>query len=556
MLGGVGALRERLGDAARSFAQVFRNPSIRRIEGAWAVSIMAHWAYGIALAVYAYGNGGAAAVGLIGLVRFLPSAAASPFAAVLGDRYRRERVMVTADLVRSTLLATTTAVVIMDGSPVLVYLLAGLVAVAYSAVRPAQAALLPTLARSPQELTAANVTSSTIESLGIFGGPAIGGILLAATSEQVVFGACAAAFLLSATLVSRVRVETEPEPRERPQGVWREFTAGFAMLFRERGLRVLVLLLVSQTLVAGALNVLIVVTALELLDLGERGVGFLNSAVGIGGLVGAVVTAALIGRRLSSNFVIGIFLWGIPIALIGVFPEPGAALLFLALVGLGNTLVDVSAFTLLQRAVPDEVLARVFGAVQSLWVATIGIGAILAPLLIAAVGVRGALLVTGALLPVLATLARRRVAELDEVPVPERELALLRAIDLFAPLPQPTLESLAQALHPVRLAPGEEIFRQGDIGDRYYVVAEGEVEIVVDGRVARVTEPGGYFGEIALLRDVPRTATVRAKTDVVLEALDRDDFIAAVTGHAASAETADSVIATRLASLRPGLASV
>ncbi|HET9323119.1 MAG TPA: MFS transporter [Gaiellaceae bacterium] len=552
----MGALRERLGDAARSFAQVFRNPSIRRIEGAWAVSIMAHWAYGIALAVYAYGNGGAAAVGLIGLVRFLPSAAASPFAAVLGDRYRRERVMVTADLVRSTLLATTTAVVIMDGSPVLVYLLAGLVAVAYSAVRPAQAALLPTLARSPQELTAANVTSSTIESLGIFGGPAIGGILLAATSEQVVFGACAAAFLLSATLVSRVRVETEPEPRERPQGVWREFTAGFAMLFRERGLRVLVLLLVSQTLVAGALNVLIVVTALELLDLGERGVGFLNSAVGIGGLVGAVVTAALIGRRLSSNFVIGIFLWGIPIALIGVFPEPGAALLFLALVGLGNTLVDVSAFTLLQRAVPDEVLARVFGAVQSLWVATIGIGAILAPLLIAAVGVRGALLVTGALLPVLATLARRRVAELDEVPVPERELALLRAIDLFAPLPQPTLESLAQALHPVRLAPGEEIFRQGDIGDRYYVVAEGEVEIVVDGRVARVTEPGGYFGEIALLRDVPRTATVRAKTDVVLEALDRDDFIAAVTGHAASAETADSVIATRLASLRPGLASV
>lgn len=556
MLGGVGALRERLGDAARSFAQVFRNPSIRRIEGAWAVSIMAHWAYGIALAVYAYGNGGAAAVGLIGLVRFLPSAAASPFAALLGDRYRRERVMVTADLVRSTLLATTTAVVIMDGSPVLVYLLAGLVAVAYSAVRPAQAALLPTLARSPQELTAANVTSSTIESLGIFGGPAIGGILLAATSEQVVFGACAAAFLLSATLVSRVRVETEPEPRERPQGVWREFTAGFVMLFRERGLRVLVLLLVSQTLVAGALNVLIVVTALELLDLGERGVGFLNSAVGIGGLVGAVVTAALIGRRLSSNFVIGIFLWGIPIALIGVFPEPGAALLFLALVGLGNTLVDVSAFTLLQRAVPDEVLARVFGAVQSLWVATIGIGAILAPLLIAAVGVRGALLVTGALLPVLATLARRRVAELDEVPVPERELALLRAIDLFAPLPQPTLESLAQALHPVRLAPGEEIFRQGDVGDRYYVVAEGEVEIVVDGRVARVTEPGGYFGEIALLRDVPRTATVRAKTDVVLEALDRDDFIAAVTGHAASAETADSVIATRLASLRPGLASV
>lgn len=556
MLRAVSALRDRLGDSARSFGKVFRNPNIRRIEGAWAASIIAHWAYGIALAVYAYRDGGAAAVGLVGLVRFLPSALASPFAAVLGDRYRRERVIVVAELTRAALLAASTAVVVLEGPAALVYLLAGLVAVAYSAVRPAQAALLPSVAKTPQELTAANVTSSTIESLGIFGGPAIGGVLLAATSEDVVFGATAAAFLLSAILVSRVRVEVQPEPREARAGVFREFTAGFVTLFRERGLRVLVLLLASQTLVAGALNVLIVVTALQLLDLGERGVGFLNSAVGIGGLVGALVSAALIGRRLSSNFIVGILLWGIPIALIGIFPEPGPALLFLAIVGLGNTLVDVSAFTLLQRAVPDDVLARVFGAVQGLWVATIGIGSIVAPLLIAAVDIRGALMITGALLPILATLLRRRLAQLDAVPVPERQLELLRGIDLFAPLPQPTLESLAQALSPVRLRAGEEIFRQGDIGDRFYIVADGELEIVQDERVVNVTGPGGYFGEIALLRDVPRTATVRAKTDVELFALDRDDFIAAVTGHAASAETADSVISTRLGSARPGLASV
>lgn len=550
------ALRERLGDSARSFGRVFRNPNIRRIEGAWAASIIAHWAYGIALAVYAYRDGGVAAVGLVGLVRFLPSAVASPFAAVLGDRYRRERVIVVAELVRALLMAATTAVVIMDGPAALVYVLAALVAIAYSAVRPAQAALLPSVAKTPKELTAANVTSSTIESLGIFGGPAIGGLLLAATSGEVVFGAAAAAFLLSALLVSRVRVETQPEPRERHESVLHEFTAGFATLFREPGLRILVALLASQTLVAGALNVLIVVVALRLLDLGEEGVGFLNSAVGIGGLLGALVAAALIGRRLSSNFLVGIFLWGIPIALIGIFPEPWAALAFLAIVGLGNTLVDVSAFTLLQRAVPDDVLARVFGAVQGLWVATIGIGAIIAPLLIAAVDVRGALLITGALLPILATLLRSRLAQLDEAPVPERELALLRAIDLFAPLPQPAQESLAQALTPVRLAAGEVIFRQGDVGDRFYIVSDGEVEIVADGQVVNVTGPGGYFGEIALLRDVPRTATVRAKGDVELFALDREDFIAAVTGHTASTEAADSVIATRLGSLRPGLASV
>ena len=552
----MGALREQLRDTGRSFGRVFRNPNIRRIEGAWAASVIAHWAYGIALAVYAYRDGGAAAVGLIGLVRFLPSAVASPFAAVLGDRFRRERVIVSAELTRAALLAATTVVVMMDGPATLVYLLAGLVAIAYSAVRPAQAALLPSLAKTPQELTAANVTSSTIESLGIFGGPAIGGILLAATSPDVVFGCAAGAFLLSAILVSRVRVETQPEPRERRGGVLAEFTAGFVTLAREKGLRVLVFLLVCQTFVAGALNVLIVVTALQLLDLGEEGVGFLNSAVGIGGLFGAVLAAALIGRRLTSNFLIGILLWGIPISLIGVFPEPAPALVLLAFVGLGNTLVDVSAFTLLQRAVPDEVLARVFGAVQGLWVATIGIGAIAAPLLIAAVDIRGALIITGALLPLVATLLRTRLSKLDAVPVPERRLALLRAIDLFAPLPAPTLESLAGSLVPVHLGAGEEVFRQGDIGDRYYVVAKGAVDVIADGSVVAVTGEGGYFGEIALLRDVPRTATIRAKSDVELLALDRDDFIAAVTGHAASADAADSVIATRLASLRPGLASV
>ena len=507
------ALRERLGDAAHSFGQVFRNPNIRRIEGAWAASILAHWSYGIALAVFAYRDGGAAAVGIVGLVRFLPSAVASPFAAVLSDRYRRERVIVVAELTRAALLAITTAIVVMEGPSVLVYVLAGLVAIAYSAVRPAQAALLPSLAKTPQELTAANVTSSTIESLGIFGGPAVGGVLLAVTGEEVVFGAAAVAFLLSAILVSRVRVETQPEPRERPEGVLHELTAGFVTLYRERGLRVLVLLLVSQTLVAGMLNVLIVVTALRLLDLGEEGVGFLNSAVGIGGLIGAVVSAALIGRRLSSNFLVGIALWGIPIALIGVFPEPAPALLFLGVVGLGNTLVDVSAFTVLQRAVPEDVLARAFGAVQSLWVAAIGIGSILAPVLIALVGVRGALLITGALLPTLALLLRHRLARLDAAPIPERELELLRAIDLFAPLPQPTLESLAHSLAPVRLEPGDEIFRQGEVGDRFYIVAAGELDIVADGQVVRVNGPGDYFGEIALLRDVPRTRRLHRRGD-------------------------------------------
>jgi CRP-like cAMP-binding protein len=551
-----GVLRDRFGDAARSFSRVFKNPNIRRLEGAWAVSIITYWAYGIALAVFAYEEGGAAAVGLVGLVRFIPSAIASPFTAMLADRYRRQIVIVVAELLRASFVALTVVVLVLAGPFALVLLLSALVAIVNSAEGPAESALLPTLAETPRELTAANVVSSTIESLGIFGGPAIGGLLLAATSAEVVFAAAAVAFTLSAFLVSRVRVEGKQERPEQTGGAIREFTAGFVTLAREPGLRVLVGLLAAQTLVAGALNVLIVVSALRLLDLGEEGVGFLNSAVGIGGLVGAVVSAALIGRRLTSNFLVGILLWGLPIALIGVFPEPVPALIFLALVGLGNTLVDVSAFTLLQRAVPDEVLARVFGAVQALWVGAIGIGAIIAPLLIAALDIRGALIVTGAMLPILATLLRRRLSPLDEVPIPERELELLRGIEIFKPLPPPVLESLAHALVPVRVEAGRELFREGELGDRFYIVADGEVEIVQNGKVVNLEGPGEFFGEISLLRDVPRTATVRARTEVELRALERDEFIGAVTGHAASAEAADSVVATRLSSLRPGLASV
>ena len=554
----IGALRQRVEESFRSFAQVFENPDIRKIELAWSGSVLGHWAYGIALAVYAYQQGGAAAVGLVGLIRFLPPAIAGPFTAMLADRFRRERVMVVADLTRAVLLGAAALMIAIDGPPAVVYALAGLVSVAYSALRPAQAALLPSLARSPAELTAANVASSTIESIGVFGGPALGGILLAATSASVVFAVAAAGFVYSALLVSRVTPQPAPERRREERNILREFSAGYVTVVREPNLRVLVLLLVAQTLVAGALNVLIVVSALQLLDLGEQGVGYLTSALGIGGVLGAVVAIALVGRgRLTSDFTIGIVLWGLPIAIMGLWPEPIPAFLLLTIVGMGNTLVDVSAFTLLQRAVPDEVLGRVFGAVQSLWVGAIGLGSILAPLAIELIGIEGALIVTGSILPVLAALLWRRLSALDRAAVvPERELELLRGIEFFRPLPPPILEGLAGAMTPMRVEAGREIVREGEAGDRFYVISSGQVEVVRDGQVVNEEGPGEYFGEIALLRDVPRTATVRAKTDVELRALERDDFIGAVTGHAASAEAADSVVATRLGSLRPGLASV
>lgn len=553
----IASLRERLEESFQSFGQIFRNPDIRRLELGWAISVFGHWAYGIALAVYAFDKGGAGAVGLVGLFRFLPPAIFGPFTAMLADRYRRELVIIGANLSRAVLLGLTAAVMAADGPLWLIYLLTALVAIAFSAIRPAQAALLPGLAATPVELTSANVATSTIEAVGIFGGPALGGLLLAVTSPALVVAVAGVGFIFSAAIVARIRPQAAPERPEEGRHIVREFAAGYVTLVQERGLRVLVILLIAQTLVAGSLNVLIVVTALQLLDLDEGGVGYLTSALGIGGVLGAIVSVGLVGRaRLTADFTAGIVLWGLPIALIGLWPEPIPAFLLLMVVGLGNTLVDVSAFTLLQRAVPDEVLGRVFGAVQSLWVGTIGLGSILAPVAIDLFGIKGALVATGSLLPILAAICWRRLKVLDRAEIPERELELLHGISIFRPLPAPILEGLAGAMLPLHVEAGREIVREGEAGDRFYVIASGEVEIVTHGEVINHEGPGEFFGEISLLRDVPRTATVRAKTDVELRALERDDFIAAVTGHAASAEAADSIVATRLSSLRPGLASV
>jgi MFS family permease len=551
-------MADQLRESLRALADVFRNPGLRRLELAWVGSVTGEWAYVVALAVYAYEAGGATAVGLVALLRFLPSAAVAPFAAVLADRYSRQRVMLTADAIRAVALAGAAAVALADGPAPALYALAALVAVVSTAFQPAQAALIPMLARNPQELTAANVASSTVESVGSFAGPALGGLLLAVTSPGVVFAATAGAFVWSALNVARI--PSTPPPREdaAEEALHREVLAGFQAIFRVPSLRLVVGLYSAQTLVAGALNVLVVVAALELLDLGRAGPGLLNSAVGIGGLIGAGVALGLVGLRgLGTAFAFGLVLWGLPLILFGAWPQTAAALVFLGLLGVGNTLVDVSGLTLLQRTAPEEVLGRVFGVLESLVVGTLGLGAILAPLLISLFGVRWALVATGLLLPALALASWARLRKIDErTVVPERELELFRSLPLFAPLPPATLEHLARSLVRVPAAAGSEIMRQGEVGDRFYLVDKGDMDVAIDGEVVSSLGPGDHFGEIALLRDVPRTATVTARTDASLLALERDEFVSAVSGHPVSREAADAVVAARLGRLRPGLASI
>ena len=551
------AIRQSLSDSVLAFRAVFGNRNLRLVELTWAGSVISFWAAMIALAVYAYDVGGAAAVGILGFVRMLPSIVAAPFLAALGDRYRRGLVLLVSGLGRTLVMGLTAFALFTDAPTIVIYALATAVTLLFAIVRPTQSAMLPSLSRSPEELTAANVVLTTIEGAAIFLGPAVGGALLSLTTPDVVFAVMTGVSLVSVLALALVREPTREVTPGR-KGRLAQLFGGFAAIGQDANLRLIVALYGSQTLVAGALNVLIVVAAIELLDAGESGVGFLNAAVGIGGIVAACAAVALAARgRLASDVGVGLVLYGLPLVILGLIPNVALGLFALALVGAGITIIDVAAVTLMQRTVPDEVLSRVFGVLQSVFVATVALGSILAPVAIETLGNRGALIATGALTPLLVVLTWRRLSRLDaEATAPTREVDLLREVPMLRPLAPATLEQLAASAATVRFAAGEEIFRQGDHGDRFYVVADGAVDVVSDGEHLATAERGGYFGEIAVLRDVPRTATVRAKTDVELLALDRDEFLAAVTGHASSAEVADSVVAERLAGLRPGVASV
>jgi MFS family permease len=544
-------LRSRAAQSAAAFVEVFRNPNLRWLELAWAASIVGHYAYLIAVSVYAYEVGGGKAVGLVFLARLIPAAIAAPFAGLLGDRFPRERVLIATNLTRVVLVGAAAIAALADAEPIVVYVLAIAATVATTPFRSAQAALTPTLARSPSELTAANAVANGVDSLSFFVGPALAGILVAVTSTGVVFALTAALIVLSTGFLLLISAESaRPRGEIEANTIVSEALAGFKVVGGHPPLRVLMALVAALPAVSGAVQVYIVIASVEVFDLGTGGVGLLNSAIGVGAFLGAIAALSLTGaRRLSPAYMAGVTTWGLPLILLGIWPDAALAVVLFGVIGFGNSIAMVAGMTLVQRTVVDEVMARVFGIIQMLVMVSMGIGAALAPALISAVGIQEALIVTGAFLPVLVLLLGRSVARIDAAAKApnEDELRILTSVPIFTPLPGTSLEQLATRLVPLRFEAGTVIVREGDEGDRFYMVAEGELEVSQNGaRIGELTA-GGYFGEIALLRDTSRTATVTATTGTVLYALDREDFLAAVTGHPQSAEAAETVMSARLA---------
>jgi MFS family permease len=535
----------RLGRAAAAFTSNARNSNLRRAQlsflGAWT----AEWAFTVALGIVAYRDGGATALGLVGLLRMVPSAILAPLLSPIADRGRRERVLILVSSVRGVATAAAAVVAVMAGPPMVIYALAVLSTIAATLYRPAHSALLPSLCRTGFELTSANVVRGLLDSAATLIGPLLAAVLLQFAGVGVVFAFAAAASFGSAALLVRLRYDAPPRPpAPRRSNLLSEAVDGVKAVTHNRDLTLILGLAGAQALTRGALTVLSVVLAIELLGTGEPGVGALMAAVGVGAVLGSLAASLLVGTgRLGAWFAVGVGLWGLPITLVGLAPQESAALGLLAFVGVGNALIDVAGFTLIGRMAPDEVLARVFGVLESLVTVFIGLGAIVASLIVEWFGVQMALVTIGLVCPVLAVASWRRLRGLDRsVDALDLDTGLLQLVPMFRTLPLPAVEQLARGLESVTVAEGEVVFKQGDIGDRYYLIESGEVDVVGDGRIVATLGQGEGFGEIALLRRTRRTATVVARSELRLQALDSDRFLPVILGYTPSARQAAAAV--------------
>ncbi|HTX25417.1 MAG TPA: cyclic nucleotide-binding domain-containing protein [Streptosporangiaceae bacterium] len=535
------------GRRLHAFRSLAGNRALLRVLGGYALFILTECAAWITVLVYAYSHGGATTAGLVALVQLVPGAVLAPVAAALADRRSPVVVLAGGYLFQAAAMAVIAAAVF-TGLPLLAYAFAAVAAVAVTTIRPAQSAVIPSVAVTADQLTAANVVVSWLEAAGLVTAGVLVGVLISLAGVGSVFVACAGLGVLAMVLVAGLRVPALADPREGSPAVLAGVAEGLRLAVSRPRLRLMLALLTAEAIVAGALDLLFVILALGVLHRSQAWAGYLNGAYGVGAVLAATVSAILIGRRLGAPILgAALVLSGVLAALAFGLGLAGT-LALLAVAGAASTLQDVGLRTLLQRSVPPQLMGRVFGVLEGLTMAGYAVGVLLVPLLVHLGGNRLALLGIALVLPVAAVAGGRALFALDAgVPVPVVEIALLRSLPLFAELPAPAIEGLAAALKPVDVPAGAVLIQQGDQGDAYYAVASGELDAVQDGQFLRRCGRGEGVGEIALLRAIPRTASVVAHTAATVYELNRELFLTAVVGHAATARRADHIADARLA---------
>jgi len=523
--------------------------SIRSAQLSFGAVWASESAFMVGLAVVAFRDGGVTAVGIVTAARMAAAALLAPWLATVADRVRRERVLTGVGLIRAAALGGAAAVTAAGGPTAVTYVLAVVATVALALFRPAHSALLPALCTSPQQLTRANAVRGLLDSSATLGGPAAAAVLLAVSGPAAVFGACAGASLLGGLVVVGLSYDAPPRP-ETAAGAGPRVLQGFTTIAANRGLALITGLGLVQTFTRGCLTVLTVVVAIDLLKTGDPGVGVLTAAVGAGGMLGSLLAFGLVGRgRLALWFGVGVALFGAPLVLVGAVPEQAPTIVLLGVVGIGNALIDVGGFTLLARLADETVLARMFAGFEAILTLGVAAGSLVTPLVVELLGVRPALVAIGLLAPLAVAAGRPALRRLDaDMRVRDTDIEAMRAIRMLGALPVATIEQLAGALEHAEVDPGHTMFRQGERGEYFYVVRSGRVDVLQDGHVVRTLGAGECFGEIALLHDQPRTATVRAAGDTRLHVsrLRRSAYLTAVTGYPAAAAAGDELVTSRL----------
>ncbi len=509
---------------------LLRNRSLLRLLCGFGLMNVSEWGFIAALSVHAYQQGGALDVGLIGL-RFLAGAVSSAIIAPLVAS-RRGLLGVVAFL-RAVLLGAA-AVAAIGGSEfgvVLIFVVAD--AIVAATYRPAQSRLMPSLAHSPQELTQAVAGTSMAKTVGQAVGALLGGIAVGLISPPSVMACEAGVMLLSLACTFRLGGRPAADSGSASSRL-REGLAAFPGVLSDAAAWPLVVASVLRTLVRGLWGALLVVVALRLLHASDSSVGLLQAAAGLGVLFALPVTASQIGRpRLGIPCIASFVAAGLALVLVGASSGLPLVAALVFIWGAAMAIADATSLSLLHRLLPTHAFSRTVAVMESLKLLTEGIGALLAPALVALFGLRAALVIAGLPLPVLMVTTWVRVRRSDQLAAGRGAIvARLHRAPLFRELDMASLEQLAASAHPVEAHPGDEPIVQGAPGDRFYVIAAGEADVLIDGLRVRRIGAADDFGERALLRDTPRTATIRALTEMRLLTIEREAFLEALMGEA------------------------
>ena len=555
-------MSDRLRTVLGVFGAAFRNPDLRDVGFAYALFSISEYGVWIVLLVYAYARGGPSAELVIVLVQLLPCVVLAPVIGAAADRINPAHALALGYGTQVATIGAAAAAVALGAPEGVVFTLAALTTLSICMTRPPQSALLPTVVRTADELTAANVMTGWTEGLAALLGPGLAGILLAWRGAATAIAVMAVLNLVSLVLALRVARSVghragsghHTEADSGPAGLVDGVRANLSRTLMDGNIRMLLVLTTFFFVLLGALDYLCVVLALGILHMGPGGAGYLNAAIGVGELAAGFVTAFLVGRHpLARTLTLSLLGSVVALAVVAAYPHVGFALVMFGAVGLSLAVYNTTAKTLMQRVAPPDAIAGAFSILESLMNLGLALGSVIVYIGFRVAGPRVALVVPLLAALVLLAVLWRRLREVDATAeVPQVEIRLLRSIGIFAPLPAPSIEALARELEPITVTAGTTVIREGDPGDRYYAVGDGELDVTRGDELLRRLGRGEGFGEIALVRDVPRTATVTARTDTLLYSLDGELFVETITGNAAAGRAVGDVVDSHLGGRRPG----